>query len=115
MTAPVLAPDLTEAETVDCIDCNGTGFTWIRDGRDPEDLTEADCTSCNAAGVVPAEWVTQCNGCQSSFWVGDGCDHDGGPLCIDCRPGCRECAEDARDDAAYDAMRDAEVMAGGGW
>lgn len=111
MTATTLPQ--TTVETVDCLDCDGSGFTWIRRARDIEDLEQADCLSCGGHGAVPADHVASCTSCEGSFWADDGCQHEG--LCEDCRPECDLCVLDRAEDEAYDIAREREVLAGGGW
>lgn len=93
-----------------CVDCKGSGVTGT-DEREPETgqwVTQV-CSSCSGDGTVDPAWVSTCDNCQDDFWDGDGCEHVI-TSCGPCREFCAECQTEALDDAAYDAVREHELL-----
>lgn len=105
--------DVAKAEAegwAPCVECKGSGLTSAgdREHETGEWVTEP-CTFCNGDGHVDADWVAECANHKTPFWAGDGCDHVI-TLCAECREHCPECMNEARDDAAYDAYREMELL-----
>lgn len=105
--------DVAKAEAegwAPCVECKGSGLTsdGEREHETGQWVTDP-CTYCGGDGHVDADWVAECANHKTPFWAGDGCDHVV-TLCPECREHCPECMNEARDDAAYDAYREMELL-----
>lgn len=86
------APDVVQAATDVCPDCDGNGSIGSRVfSHLAEPYAWQTCSACSGTGEVPAEAVMHCVECDAPVWADRVCLHQLGVLCSDHAAPCHEC------------------------